>query len=102
MRKSVKKLKMDLGITKLAIIFVASVTTKVYSFDQMQFLHKGCFKDEIAQPDLPYQATTSASKDISSCVNECATKYFMFAGLQNGEVRYWLMYYKRKRNITNV
>ena len=84
---------MDLGITKLAIIFVASITTKVYSFDQMQFLHKGCFNDEIGQPDLPYKATkSSASKDISSCVSECATKYFMFAGLQNGEVRMYVSY----------
>ena len=30
----------------------------------------------------------SASKNVSSCVEECAKKYFMFAALQNAEFCY--------------
>ena len=67
-------------------IFFAIRIEPAFSFDQIQFLHQGCYKDVIGQPDLPYQSPIrNASKNISSCVSECAKKYFMFAALQNAE-----------------
>ena len=46
----------------------------------------GCFKDETGKPDLLYQSPLrNSSKNISTCVQECSSKYFMYPGLQNAE-----------------
>ena len=50
-----------------AAIFFAIRIEPAFSFDQIQFLHQGCYKDVIGQPDLPYQSPIrNASKNISN------------------------------------
>ena len=66
--------------------FVLFCVVNVQAFDSITFLHKGCFKDQTDNPDLPYKSPErSAFKTISDCVKDCASKFFIYAALQNAE-----------------
>ena len=73
----------DLIITSLTAIIAIT-----HGFDIVQFSHKGCFKDQREKPDLPFKAPRNTTKDVKTCVDFCTAKYFIYAGLKNGEFCY--------------
>ena len=55
-------------------------------FNDVAFQLIGCFKDDATNRDLPYLSKNpNAAQDVKSCVEECSSKYFKFAGLQNAK-----------------
>lgn len=49
--------------------------------------YKGCFKSSESQPDLPTLVISHASSPIE-CVKQCSSRYYMYAGLMNGQQCY--------------
>ena len=72
----------------IAIFVTHVISQEVQGFDIVQFLHKGCYKDQSEYLDLPFKASKNASKSVKSCVDACTENYFMYAGLQNGQYCY--------------
>ncbi|XP_012252423.2 putative inactive tyrosine-protein kinase Wsck [Athalia rosae] len=49
--------------------------------------YKGCFRSSESQTDLPILVVSHASSP-TVCVRECSSRYYMFAGLMNGQQCY--------------
>ena len=64
-------------VVTIAITLAISIQSAL-SLDQIQFLHQGCYKDEIGQPDLPYQVIQEFYDwviDYSTFPTFCASFY---------------------------
>ncbi|KAG7208338.1 hypothetical protein KM043_014574 [Ampulex compressa] len=66
-------------LTAILILYVGS-----FALGQR---YEGCFKSSTLDPDLPSLILSRASSP-SECVKECRSRYFMFAGLMNGQQCY--------------
>ena len=73
------------GIRMLIILLITmSVQVSVQQdFHEIVSMYIGCFYDSSFNRDLPFEVLNSRGS-VKDCTKRCAAKYFMYAGLQNG------------------
>ena len=74
-------------MSKLKFLLISIGLPIILAFDiDFQFQHfKGCFKDQVENPDLPFQISDlNAGKSTKTCIDFCKSNFFRFAGLQDG------------------